>query len=512
MRCYSIPAFVAAVLLLAISLTASSLASPISAGIVVKDGDALGPSTVTILNAPFTNGLGSPGFFGRLADGQGFIWCGAGPVFLSGDALPLVLTGGESTMGISDTCAFVYSPSVDGKDALYTNYGVLIEKGDSLPMLPGRYSSFNSRPTMLPDGTCWWMGGSATTPTGSTTNRHCFKAGDPSDPSSIQVVFSGGDVVDGKTISSSSTHFSYWVSDNGLHHIHILTMDLSSENIYLDGGLVAEEGDPTGQGDNWEGFDAVGVNNSGDYVFMGDTDGVTSKDVFIAYNGEIKVREGDTIDGLTMPVGITPRWASINNDGYIAFAWGISADEYLFYGYGPHLDMGEKVLRTGDSIDVDNDLIADYTVTDFNGSAAIGPSLDLATGGNVCIEVDLMPVGGGTEVEAILRLPVTPLASVDGQDETRPVRFFLLPGRPNPFVSGTILGFVLGETAPVQVTIYDVFGRRVTTLVDASLRAGTYTQVWDGRNAEGARVSAGTYFIRLQSNGQSVQQKVIHIR
>jgi len=128
MRCHNIPAFGVAVLLLATGLATNSLASPISAEIVVKEGDPVGPSTVVNLNAPFTNGLGYPGFNGTLTDGQRFIWCGTGPVFLSGDALPLVLTGGESTMGISDSCLFVYSPSVNGKDAIYTSYGVLIEK------------------------------------------------------------------------------------------------------------------------------------------------------------------------------------------------------------------------------------------------------------------------------------------------------------------------------------------------------------------------------------------------
>jgi hypothetical protein len=157
-------------------------------------------------------------------------------------------------------------------------------------------------------------------------------------------------------------------------------------------------------------------------------------------------------------------------------------------------------------------LVADYTVTDFNGSGVIGPSLDLATDSYVYIEVDLIPGGGGEEVEAILRLPVTSLASVYGRDETGPARLSLLPSRPNPFVSGTILSYVLGKSEPVRVSIYDVSGRRVTTLVDATLRAGTYTRAWDGRNAEGARVSAGAYFIRLESSDQSVQQKLILIR
>jgi len=145
-------------------MTSAALAVPaIPAQLVLKQGDVVGPSTVSTLGAPFTDGNGRVGFVGALADSQRFIWWDTGPVFFSNDALPNVLTGHESTMGVSNTGGFIYSPSVNGNDAVYTHGGVLLQRGDPIPPLPGLYSSFNSRPIMLPNGTAYWVGGSTPT-------------------------------------------------------------------------------------------------------------------------------------------------------------------------------------------------------------------------------------------------------------------------------------------------------------------------------------------------------------
>ncbi len=263
---------------------------PIPAYVVVRQGDTLGVSTVSTLNSPFTDGNGRVGFVGSLADSQRFIWWNTGPVFFSNDALPDVLTGGESTMGVSDTGGFIYSPSVNGNDAVHTHAGTLLQKGDPIPPLPGLFSSFNSRPTMLPDGTAYWVGGSTPTQGSSTsTNRHLFKATDPSNPASITRVLGGGDLINGIPIKTTASNFDYWISDNGLHHIHVLDMDTGSttnnEHVYLDGAFVAQEGHSAGGGELWESFDIVGVNNAGNYIFTGDTNCAVAGDrrSFLAY-------------------------------------------------------------------------------------------------------------------------------------------------------------------------------------------------------------------------------------
>ena len=401
------------VVLLMGCVASSSLADVLPGTVVVKAGDTLGASTVSTLNAPFTDGNGRVGFVGSLADSQRFIWWNTGPVFYSGDALPDVLSGGEGTMGVSNTGGFIYSPSVNGNDAVYTHGGALLQKGDPIPPLPGLYSSFNSRPTMLPNGTAYWVGGSTPTQGSSTsTNRHLFMATDPTNPATITRVLGGGDVIEGKTIKTTASNFDYWISDNGMHHIHALDMDVTlNEHVYLDGTFVAQEGGATGQGDNWSAFDIVAVNNDGHYIFTGDTDGATATDEFLAFDSTIAVREGDTLDGHTLLSGYALRAASINNLNQVVHMWGSSDDEHLFFGDGFDLANSIQLAQTGDVIDVDGDNIGDYQLTDFQASTAIGPGLSLAEDGWVYIEAQMIPVGGGDEVEAIVGFYVPEPAS-----------------------------------------------------------------------------------------------------
>jgi hypothetical protein len=397
----------AALLAVAGCVTAAS-AGLVPAVVVTKVGDTVGASTVSSLNSPFTDGNGRVGFVGALADSQRFIWWDTGPVFFSNDALPDVLSGGESSMGISNTGGFIYSPSVNGNDAVFTQFGTLLQKGDPIPPLPGLYSSFNSRPAMLPNGTVYWVGGSTPTQGSSTsTNRHLFKTTDPSNPATITRVLGGGDVIEGKTIKTTASNFDFWISDNDQHHIHVLDMDVTlNEHVYLDGGFVAQEGSPTGQGDNWSTFDIVGVNNAGNYIFTGDTDGNASTDEFVAYNGAIAVREGDTLDGHTLATGYTLRAASINNLDQVVHMWGSSTDEHLFFGLGSALSSSVQLLQTGDQIDTDGDGTADFSITDFQASTVIGPGLSLAEDGWVYVETKMLPIGGGTEIEGIIGILV----------------------------------------------------------------------------------------------------------
>jgi len=408
------------VMLMLVASVASAI-PPKSAYVVVKQGDAIGAETVSTLGAPFTDGNGKVGCVGSLSNSERFVWWDTGPVFLSGSLLPDVVTGGESTMGVGNNGEFIYSPSVNGNDSVVTHGGVLLQKGDPIVPLPGLYSTFNSRPTMLPDGTAHWMGGSTATQGSSTsTNRHFFRATDPTDPNSITVLLSGGDVIEGKAIATTASNFTYDFSDNGLHHLHKLDMATGSssnnDHIYLNGVFVAQEGQPTGQGDNWQGFGALSVNNAGNWVLAGDTDGPTATDAFVAYNGAIQIREGDTIDGITLASGAAIRDVSINNLDQVVHLWGwgsgASAQEYLFFGSATDLANSAMLLAIGDEIDVDGDLIADYAIADFEASTVIGPGLDLGDDGYIYVEVGMVPVTGGDEIEAIIRIAIPEPASL----------------------------------------------------------------------------------------------------
>jgi hypothetical protein len=74
---------------------------------------------------------------------------------------------------------------------------------------------------------------------------------------------------------------------------------------------------------------------------------------------------------------------------------------------------------------------------------------------------------------------------------------------PNPFTAATRIAFTLAREGPAVLRVFDVRGRAVRTLARGTLAAGPHAIAWDGRDARGARVSAGIYFVRLESGGAS---------
>lgn len=86
------------------------------------------------------------------------------------------------------------------------------------------------------------------------------------------------------------------------------------------------------------------------------------------------------------------------------------------------------------------------------------------------------------------------------------------PGLPNPFTRDTTLRFTLREAGPVSLDVLNLQGRRVRRVWSGTATAGEHAVHWDGRNAAGAPVAAGVYFIRLQARGTTQTQKLMRIR
>lgn len=78
----------------------------------------------------------------------------------------------------------------------------------------------------------------------------------------------------------------------------------------------------------------------------------------------------------------------------------------------------------------------------------------------------------------------------------------LLPARPNPFNPRTTIRFELPEAASVRLEIFDLAGRRVTTLVAANLPAGPHEATWDGTGRRGGAAPSGNYIARLTAGAQ----------
>lgn len=90
--------------------------------------------------------------------------------------------------------------------------------------------------------------------------------------------------------------------------------------------------------------------------------------------------------------------------------------------------------------------------------------------------------------------------------------FSLLEAAPNPFDQQTLVRWNLESSSRVRVDVYDVAGRRVTTLVDASSAAGPGDVRWSGRDAAGRTVATGVYFVRMQAAGETQTRRVVLVR
>ncbi len=90
-------------------------------------------------------------------------------------------------------------------------------------------------------------------------------------------------------------------------------------------------------------------------------------------------------------------------------------------------------------------------------------------------------------------------------------RLSLLQNAPNPFQSTTSVRFALPSSGPVDLTIYDVAGRRVRDLVDAPMDKGPHAVSWDGRDSQGRRVASGVYLVRLTAGGETVSREMVRI-
>ena len=88
-----------------------------------------------------------------------------------------------------------------------------------------------------------------------------------------------------------------------------------------------------------------------------------------------------------------------------------------------------------------------------------------------------------------------------------PSKYELLQNYPNPFNPVTTIEFVIRQSSFVHLTIHDLLGREVATLVNEKLAPGTYTRQWDAIG-----FTSGVYFYRL-SAGELVQtRKLVLVR
>jgi hypothetical protein len=100
----------------------------------------------------------------------------------------------------------------------------------------------------------------------------------------------------------------------------------------------------------------------------------------------------------------------------------------------------------------------------------------------------------GALIDGVIKFGV--INSVPPPLSTIPHGFVLFQNYPNPFNPSTSISFHISELSYVNLTVFDILGREVVTLVNDLKRPGDYTAKWTAE-----RCASGTYFCRLQIAG-----------
>ncbi len=98
------------------------------------------------------------------------------------------------------------------------------------------------------------------------------------------------------------------------------------------------------------------------------------------------------------------------------------------------------------------------------------------------------------------------------EDAAPPAGFELRPTYPNPFTAETTIPYALAEPGAVTLSVYNVLGQKVTTLIDRFQSARAHSARWNGTDDHGSPVPSGLYVVRLEANGAAEVRRMVRLR
>ena len=139
--------------------------------------------------------------------------------------------------------------------------------------------------------------------------------------------------------------------------------------------------------------------------------------------------------------------------------------------------------------------------------------LDLRVGNTALVDTDGKPLGDlNWYAEYAERWDPDVLSTAVEAANALPVEFKLNQNFPNPFNPTTTIQYTLDKAGDVKMTVFNILGKKVKTLVNESQAPGTYNVKWDGINAIGQKMGSGIYFYKLETKNRSQINKMLLVK
>ncbi len=247
------------------------------------------------------------------------------------------------------------------------------------------------------------------------------------------------------------------------------------------------------------GAGAFGVQTTGTVEYTGDaqgtawgdTDGDGDIDMHLVYVGDDLLLRNE--------IGDNSNWLHVDLKGDESNAFGVGAKVFVTTREGTQMREvgGESGFRSQNSLTAEfglgTDDVVDQVVVEWPSGVV------QALNGVPANQKIVISESSSTGVGEI---------ATSGTGATEPQLF---ANAPNPFRESTSIGYSLPWESEVELRVYDVLGRVVTTLESGARGAGSHTVEWNARDEDGGPVVPGIYFYELSAGGATETRKMIRL-
>ena len=218
--------------------------------------------------------------------------------------------------------------------------------------------------------------------------------------------------------------------------------------------------------------------------------------------------EGNALSGWpqesTSAFKSAPVFADLNNSGQPSIIAATSSG--TLYAW-------DAAGNTADNfpISLQGTVLGSFAVSDIDGDG----DLEISVGASSSLAViDIKTEGGSGDYWSMYRFNSTRSGNrsdlemgVEVNHPMLPNQFMVYQNYPNPFNPSTTIRYDLSEQSYVQISIHDLLGRNVRTLVKELQDAGQKSVIWNGKDENGVSVSAGIYFFQVHIPDGSLRTK-----
>jgi hypothetical protein len=173
-----------------------------------------------------------------------------------------------------------------------------------------------------------------------------------------------------------------------------------------------------------------------------------------------------------------------------------AADELVYYNNAVRICIRDGL--TG-AIEWDSGTWSSIRISgyDMGGDYGFSPFCDINGDGKK--EITFIGRHNSTDPERTYIVGLGGTGFDDGNSPNVPNPFNLNQNYPNPFNPNTTINYQITVSAHTTITVYNILGQTVRTLVNEDKKAGDYLVIWDGRNDNGETVASGAYFYQLRA-------------